>query len=123
MAYKNLKEMKLDKYELNDPTRENFESLEQYLSNEIITKTRWVFAEIKIEGAFTDSAPYYFKHNASFLPQDIILSSVRGLIEETSTGVVEILYDQITSEFIPFSCTSPGARVRFFFGGFSGIRR
>ena len=122
MPYKDLRRMKLDKYELDSDTRENFESIEEYIINKSFDKTGWEFAEILIEGDFSSSS-YKFKHNSSFLPKDVMITSVRSLPEESSAGTVEVLYDEIDSDFIYFSCTSPGAVVRFFFGSFEEQKR
>lgn len=123
MPYKNLRKIKLDNYELDSDTRENFESIERYINNEVFARTGWEFAEITIDGAFTSDSPYYFKHNASFIPTDVLITSTRSLLTESSAGTVTILYDEIDNDFIPFTCTSPGARVRFFYGYFREQKR
>lgn len=122
MPYKSLRRIKLDNFELDSDTRENFEALEEYLNDEPFAKTGWEFAEVTIDGDFS-SNPYLFKHNSSFIPEDIIITSVKSLLEQTSAGTVTVNYDDIDSDFISFSCTSPGARVRFFFGNYKNQKR
>ncbi len=123
MANKALRRMKLDGYELDSDTRENFESVEEYINNEPFAKAGWEFAEITIDGVFTSSSPYLFKHSSSSIPMDVIITSTRKIREAASLGTVAVLYDDIDSDFIKFSCTSPGAIVRFFFGNFREQKR
>ena len=123
MPYKNLRRMKLDAYPLESDTRENFESIEEYINNEVLQKTGWEFAEIEINGTYTAGSPYFFRHNSNTIPVDVMITSVRSLLAQTSAGSVTVLYDEIDDEFIKFTCTSPGARVRFFYGVFKEQKR
>jgi len=123
MPVKSLRKMKLDKYVLESDTRENFESIEEYINNEVMGKAYWNFAEIEIDGTFTANNPYKFKHNSSFIPKDILITSTKKLITESSVGTIGVLYDEIDEDHIYFTCTTPGAIVRFFFGTFQEVKR
>jgi hypothetical protein len=123
MPYRSLRRLKLDKYDVDSDTRENFESIENYINDEVMGKTGWEFAEIEINGAYTSGSPYKFKHNASFIPKDVLITSVKKLVGESSVGTAAVLYDEMDKDFIYFTCTSPGATVRFFFGTFKEQKR
>jgi hypothetical protein len=123
MPVRSLRQLKLDKYGVDSDTRENFESIEEYITDEIMGKANWEFAEIEINGTFTAGSPYKFKHNSSFIPQDIIITSTTKATGESSVGTVAVIYDDIDKDYIYFTCTNPGAKVRFFFGTFKEVKR
>jgi len=114
-----MRQMKIDSYEVESDTRENFESIEEYVRDEVIGRADWKHFEITIDGAYTSSDPFVYKHNLLFIPKDFLITSVKALDGESSAGTVTILYDNIDSDFIKLSCTSPGATIRMFVGSFN----
>jgi len=114
-----MRQLKLDDFEVESDIRENFEAIEEYIRDEVITKTEWEHVEITIDGTYTTGDPFYYKHNIKYIPKDFLITSVKKLDNESTVGAVAILYDESDNDFIKLTCTSPGAVVRMFMGSFS----
>ena len=118
-----MKKLKLDTYEVDSDTRDNFEEIERELIEETFRKGEWVFAQVTIDKAYAatdvdDSADtFFFRHTSKFAPKDILITSIRTVEGET-LGVPTFLYDNFTNDFIKIRTTNP-CIIRFFYGNFN----
>lgn len=88
--------------ELSEESRvvkENFQRLEDWLGQEIITNAGWRLIQLTFKSDGTFSIP----HGQNFVPSDIIQTSIKG------TGAATIDYDETDGQniFITTSGTSP----------------
>ena len=120
MSKRDLRQMKLDTYELDDPTRENFEAIEEYVRDDVLPKAGWIFKEITLDKVYTVGTPFKLKHNSRYIPEDIIITSIKMRSGQTTKGTIAVDYDNIDKDFIPLTCDNvAGAVVRLFFGKYS----
>ncbi len=92
-----------DKY-----VRENFFRIKKSIDKQSILRGEWVFFEIEFDQAVDD---FDFPHNLSFLPKDILLTSI------TNQASVIFNYDAFTKTNLNLTVNDPCV-IRFFAGSY-----
>lgn len=87
-------------------TRENFQRILRYLQDQVILDGEWQLYEIRFDSAVTN---YKFKHNLTFVPQDIIQLQVIG------DRNIEFNYDKFDANNLDITSKGP-CYIRFLAG-------
>ena len=93
--------------------QENFLRIEEGFREQVLLKGQWKFVELTFGAASTN---FRFKHNLSFTPKDIILTS------KTGAGTATFSFDLFTNEFLDISVTAATV-LRFFVGSYQEASR
>lgn len=113
-----MRKLKLDTYETDDPTRENFAAIQDEIIDQTMRKAGWKFYEININRAYAGGVPitssntFLFRHNLKARPKDFIITSIRG------AGIPTILYNETDDNFVYFTATD-ACIIRIFMGVYS----
>lgn len=93
--------------------QENFVRIQEEIRKQPFLKGQWNFVELPFAAATTN---FRFKHNMTFTPKDIVLTSSRG------AGVATFNFDLFNDEFLDISVTA-AVVLRFFMGSYNEVNR
>jgi hypothetical protein len=97
----------------DEHTQENFVRIQDEIRAQAFLKGQWNFVELPFTAAVSN---FRFKHNMTFTPKDVILTSSRG------AGVATFNFDLFTNEFLDISVTA-AVVLRFFMGSYNEVNR